>query len=333
MYTHNPDVIAVQEILPKNISDIIAESIFNIDGYEHFTNEKQGWKRGVVLYIRKGMGASELNWSNKFEESIWVEIKLRGGDKLIIGCIYCSQNSKSENNEKFLTLITEVTDKNPSHLQIAGDCNYPEIDWKNNSSPDNLNNNNNKFLNCSKDSFLYQHILEHTHFRPGFNPSTIDIILTNEEAIVQNIEYLAPLGFSHHVMLKFKFNCYHVFNEYSQPKFKYDKADFKSMREDLKSVIWELELEGLDSVQTWDVIGKKLNALIDIHVPKSKCNITKSSRKPLWLNENAYCKARKQKKCHDRYRQTLQGKDYGEYTWARNQAKWACKKAIRTLRN
>ena len=61
MYTYNPDVIAVQEILPKNISDIITESLFNVDGYELFTNEEQGWKRNVALYIRKGIGASELN--------------------------------------------------------------------------------------------------------------------------------------------------------------------------------------------------------------------------------------------------------------------------------
>ena len=88
--------------------------------------------------------------------------------------------------------------------------------------------------------------------------------------MVQNIEHLAPLGLSHHVMLKFKFNCCLVLNEYSQPKFKYDKADFKSMREDLQSINWELKLEGLDSVQTWNVIEKKLNAIIDTYVPKSK---------------------------------------------------------------
>ena len=70
------------------------------------------------------------------------------------------------------------------------------------------------------------------------------------KTMVQNIEYLAPLGLSHYVMLKFQFNCYHVLNEYSQSEFKYDKADFKSMREDLQSINWELELEGLDSVQT-----------------------------------------------------------------------------------
>ena len=122
------------------------------------------------------------------------KIKPRGCDKLIIGCVYHSPNSNSENKKKLLSLITEVTDKKPSHLLIAGDCNYPEIDWKNNSSPDNLNNINTKFLNCSMDSFLYEHVLEHTHFRHGCNPSTIDIILTNEEVMVQNIEYLVPLG-------------------------------------------------------------------------------------------------------------------------------------------
>ena len=53
VYTYNPDVIAVQEILSKNISDIITESIFNVDGYELFTNEKQGWKGGVALYKKR----------------------------------------------------------------------------------------------------------------------------------------------------------------------------------------------------------------------------------------------------------------------------------------
>ena len=66
---------------------------------------------------------------------------------------YHSQNSNSETNKKLINLITEVTDKNPSHLMIVGDCNDPETDWKSNSSPDNLSKINTKFLNCSKDSF------------------------------------------------------------------------------------------------------------------------------------------------------------------------------------
>ena len=53
VYTYNLDVIAVQEILPKNTSDIITESIFNVDGYELFTNEKQGWKRGCGTIHKK----------------------------------------------------------------------------------------------------------------------------------------------------------------------------------------------------------------------------------------------------------------------------------------
>ena len=48
------------------------------------------------------------------------------------------------------------------------------------------------------------------------------------------------------------------------------------MREDLQSLNWEMELEGLDSVQTWSVIEKKLNMIIDTYVPKSKYHITKS---------------------------------------------------------
>ncbi len=54
--------------------------------------------------------------------------------------------------------------------------------------------------------FLYQHITEYTHYRKGQNPRLLDLILTNEEGMVNDMQYVPPLGKSDHVCV--------IFNKY-----------------------------------------------------------------------------------------------------------------------
>lgn len=44
------------------------------------------------------------------------------------------------------------------------------------------------------DSNLIQLIHKHTRYRINNNPSLLDLILCNDENLVTNIEYLAPIG-------------------------------------------------------------------------------------------------------------------------------------------
>ena len=88
-------------------------------------------KRGVGLYIRRELKAEEVKINTKFQESVWVTVKLNNKDKIIIGCIYKSPNSSQENLDALKDLICNIAQpiKEHSHVLIMGDFNYNKIDW------------------------------------------------------------------------------------------------------------------------------------------------------------------------------------------------------------
>jgi len=62
---------------------------FHIDGYDDHTNLEGRHKRGVILYTRSHLNAaiSHIAGEEKFEESLWCELKLKGADNLQIGMV------------------------------------------------------------------------------------------------------------------------------------------------------------------------------------------------------------------------------------------------------
>ena len=60
------------------------------------------------------------------------------------------------------------------------------------------------------DSNLYQHITDQTRIREGRNSNTIDLVFTNDEHLIENLEVEPPLGNSDHVGLLFKIFVLHI---------------------------------------------------------------------------------------------------------------------------
>jgi hypothetical protein len=52
------------------------------------------------MYINKDLNVEEVKFESNFEESIWVNIKLNGKDKMLVGCLYKSPSSNTENLEE-----------------------------------------------------------------------------------------------------------------------------------------------------------------------------------------------------------------------------------------
>ena len=50
--------------------------------------------------------------------------------------------------------------------------------------------------------------MEPTHCRPGKTPHILDLVITNEQTMINEVYYLPGLGCSYHVCLSFKFMCY-----------------------------------------------------------------------------------------------------------------------------
>ena len=81
-----------------------------------------------------------------------------------------------------------------------------------------------------RDCFLSQHVTLPTHRRGDQRANTLDLILSNEEGMVYDLSYEAPLGKSHHCSLVFKFKCYTEPKASKVKSFKYDKGDYDQLR-------------------------------------------------------------------------------------------------------
>ncbi len=89
-----------------------------------------------------------------------------------------------------------------------GDFNLKEIDWIRQSTNTNELHQATVFLEVIRDLFLYQHVKKPTRFRGDDIPTTLDLVFTNEENMIEQMEYLPGIGLSDHLLLAFKLNCY-----------------------------------------------------------------------------------------------------------------------------
>ena len=65
-----------------------------------------------------------------------------------------------------------------------------------------------QFLECVRDTYFFQHVTKPTRYQEGNESSVLDIIFTNEEDMVTDIEFLSGLGKSDHLVLDFSLLCY-----------------------------------------------------------------------------------------------------------------------------
>ena len=223
-----PHIIIVTEVKPKHYKERLMQDFtlnnFVIFGCDLTPNDD----RGILIYVHESVSESISHFTKipSFNETIFIEVKLKKGDKLLIGGIYRSPNSTSEvNNKAMLNLIRTVCNGTYSHICIVGDFNCPRINWHLRDFIGPEDSFESQFLNVVDDYFLYQHIDQPTRSRGTDNPSLLDLVLTNEENMVSNIQYHSPLGLSDHVLISFKFNCYTEAMHYNRKVYLYNTVE------------------------------------------------------------------------------------------------------------
>ena len=63
----------------------------------------------MAIYVRKELLAEEVKVITKFQEGIWISIKLNAKDKVIVGCVYKTPSSKHENLDELKSLMRNVS--------------------------------------------------------------------------------------------------------------------------------------------------------------------------------------------------------------------------------
>jgi len=115
---------------------------------------------------------------------------------------------------------------------ITGDLNYPNIDWASWSASDG-DSGSNLFLEALEDDFLFQHVTFPTRARNGQRPSILDLIITYEGNVIDNLTATDPLGKSYHYMLECKYVCSCDEYKFSTVRYLYDKGHYQSFTEEL----------------------------------------------------------------------------------------------------
>ncbi|CAC5360712.1 unnamed protein product [Mytilus coruscus] len=163
-----------------------------------------------------------------------------------------------------------------------GDYNFPEIIWDSWNSPgDSTESNEYNFLENVQENFLFQHVTKPTRWRDTNTPHTLDLILTNEEQMISNLEYQSPLGKSDHCTMKFDFNCYTNINK-SKPKIikLISRGNYTKIKEELDKINWmELLQKENDIDKNWSVFTKEPDG--EVPLPNQVPVINKMSKQKI----------------------------------------------------
>ena len=108
---------------------------------------------------------------------------------------------KFADDTKVFRKVTNDTDK--QSLQddldiIMGDFNHGHIQWK---SLESTGGDDQQFLFLNQESFLTQHVLE-----PTRGENVLDIVLSSQKELVDNVKIHEPLGNSDHNQIHFDIN-------------------------------------------------------------------------------------------------------------------------------
>ena len=247
----NPDAILITEALPKAQRHPIAPALLQVPGYDLRTNFElstpspgSSGLRGICIYTSHTLRITDIILGLKpvAVEQLWIDLTLAGNDHLVIGCLYCSPSKAGEAGLELDQLFRKACALSFSHCLIVGDFNLPQINWEDQSSSAPPGHSSHSFIETIQECFLYQHVSHPTRYRLGETANTLDLVFTNEEGTVSNIEYLPGLGASDHVTLKFTLVCYASDSCAHLPRRTH--TDYQRLREVLMQCDWT-SLDGL----------------------------------------------------------------------------------------
>ena len=171
----------------------------------------------------------------------------------------------------------------PTHILIVGDFNCKEIYWTNNTTETSKTSIQSLLLDKITTLGWYQHVKSYTRFKEGQKPSLLDLIITNEENMIENLCYHNPIGKSDHVLVSFNYLCYKE-QAIVQPIPRYYRGNYCEMREFLKETDWSILSEDKELDAKWSYFKNIIISATDKYVPKSKPGRVQ----PKWLNNEVY---------------------------------------------
>ena len=199
---HHPDLVAVTETWFR--ADL-TDSELAVPNMCLLRNDRSGRGGGVALYYRDCLSCARISDEElSLSDTMWCTMQLKEGDSCVIALIYRSPAANETFNQCLLDKIRVACARYQTPILILGDFNLPQLHTHQNHPPHTLEG---KFQCLFEDLTLVNHVSSYTRVRGNDQPSTLDLILTNEALAVDQVFCEPPLGKSDHLVLKFGYVC------------------------------------------------------------------------------------------------------------------------------
>ena len=180
------------------------------------------------------------------------------------------------------------------------------------SAPENYSLH--RLIQALNDCFLVQHVLQPTRYSEGEASNILDLVLTNEEGMINEIDYLAGLGNSDHVVLRFEVACYSYIKETDVPRYDFRRADFSLLNSKLQDTDW-MAMQEINVNNSYEFFKHAVSLAVDDCIPRAKPR----QKKNLSINGRAnQLKKRKETLWHQ-YAGTKDPVDHARYKRCQNE--------------
>ena len=253
-----------------------------------------------------------------------------GGKPIIVGTVYRKPSSSKENNRLLLDLLS-VCDKyeDKAQILICGDFNYGAINWENNvvdSSGQHVVDAT-EFLDMYNDHYYHQHVDNWTHNRGMENPSRLDLILSKNEFDVENLNYISPIGNSHHAVLAFDLvvECNVVELVDESLRYSHHKGDYVKASSLFNSTNWDTQISDHDPSQMYTEFSDICSNVVEECVPKYSLKI--GVKRPKWMTSEVWNQLNAKERAWKRLRCRKTSVRQEHYRLIRNQTTELVRKA------
>src|SRR5271155_5626728 len=143
------------------------------------------------------------------------------------------------------------------------DFNFPELNW---TKPETLDHSHH-FITCIDDNFLIQCVENKTR-----DKNVLDLVFVSEENMIENLVVWEPFGTSDHQIICWTFVVSKAINrqETEIKTYNYFKGDYDKMRDEIKSLNWDMVVSGKNVEEDWCNIRDVLINMREKWVPLRK---------------------------------------------------------------
>ena len=197
-------------------------------------------------------------------------------------------------------------------LLITGDFNRNDIDWHSYSAIHSDEHIEHVFIECLRDNFLYQQVLEPTRFRENQTCNTLDLVISSEEEDVCNLQITPSLGVSDHATIIFYFICTYKEVQNGSVKMQYSKCNTQGFEDEWEKNDWEERFKDLDLDDMWESFKDQFEESVKKVVPTS---IPKPGykAKPAWMAPEVLSEIKRKRRAWTRYLSTKRNIDFLKY--------------------